>query len=102
MPEMTQWRDRYPEDCGTNPKPLLRKGSSNVEVLLGNGKSLARVREHTLSRHTPALLWGSPQRVWWPQGRRYTTASWDGMGCCQRHGRKTKGQSRQGYWLEAG
>ena len=31
-----------------------------MEVLLGNSKSLARVREHTLSQHTPASLWGSP------------------------------------------
>lgn len=76
---MTQWSDRYPEDCGTNPKPLLRKGSSNVQVLLGNGKSLAGVRKHTLSWRMPASLWGSLQGTWRPQGREDGTQLHHGM-----------------------
>lgn len=79
MTEMTQWRDRYPEDCSTNPKLLLRKGSGNMEVLLGNDKSLARVRKHTLSWHTPAPLWGSLQGTCRPQGREDGTQLHHGM-----------------------
>lgn len=82
MTDMAQRMDRYPEDWGANPQPLLRKGSGNIEVLLGNGKSAARVRKHTLSWQTPALLWGSLQCAWRPRAGKtvynYITG-WNGV-----------------------
>lgn len=80
--------------CCTFETAAVGKGRRNIETPLGNGKSLA------------GLLCGFLQRAWQPQGNNEEStqldASWDGMGCFQRHGRKTKGQRRPGYWLDPG
>lgn len=74
-----------------------------MEVLLERDKSLAG-RKHTLSWHTPAPLWGSLQKCVPARGREGGTQLHHGMewDAARDAAERPKGQSRQGYWLEAG
>lgn len=70
---------------------VVRKGRGNREVLL------AMLSPWLELENTHIMLWHASV-LFFPvslaalgQGTKHTAASWDGMGCCQRHGRKIKG-----------